>query len=115
MVGQDRLVFTEDRTGEELVLPIAQVVKTLDSFSRLLGSGVENSGGTFGFHGGDNDSPVGPYVNFFWFEFPAVKQAVDYFVKASQMSMEEQMSKIKVVAAEPGESAGDFFKRVGIL
>jgi hypothetical protein len=111
MVDADRLVFVEERTGEELVLPLAQVVEILESLESHPGLRPRD---TFGFHAGDQGDPTGPWINFFYIELPAVRAAVDYFVAASQTA--DYIRKIydcDATTREPGESPEDFFKRAG--
>lgn len=98
MVGDDRVVFVNDHTGSEYVIPIVGIPFT--EWGDLAKAG----------------QPFGPDgIEFSSGQWPAVEQTLDYFVECSNVPLEEQLANITIVEAEPGESFEDFARRAGLL
>jgi hypothetical protein len=99
MVGDDRLVFVDDWSGHEEVVPIADMPKVLGSWKP-----VADQGFAFGFDENTRFKPA---------EFPAVDQAVQYFIECSTVPLADQIAQLKIVDIESADSLGDLFEFLG--
>jgi hypothetical protein len=87
LVGDDRLVFVDDQSGAEAVVPISNADRTVRVLDEEI---VERGYGTL-------YAGVGEVVTISPDELPGVQRAVEYFAAAAAVPLAEQLAQIEVV------------------
>jgi hypothetical protein len=81
MVGDDRVVFVNDRTMQEVVLNIVDLPALLEKWGQQADRGESFGPDLFPFQPSD---------------YNAVEKTLDYFIECSTVPVEEQMKKITI-------------------
>jgi hypothetical protein len=102
MVGDDKLVFTDDHTGVEVVMPMAAMEAILSLWALDVAQGK-----TFNVKAGAHER-----ITFQPDEFESVKQAVEYFIWISRTPL-SQRGEVSIVSFDSIEDAMDFLKGQG--
>lgn len=110
MVGDDRLVFVEERYNQEVVMPIDEAVRRITTIAQQWIADNDGDADLMCFTMGDPSA----FVEFSFVDLEAVGQAISYFQSARLLTPEEHMAQTKVFSINPGESLKDFMKRAGM-
>jgi len=100
LVGDDRLVFVDDQTGAEAIVPVAEAERTVRVLDEDI---VERGYGVLPAGGGDVVT-IGPD------ELPGVQRAVEYFAAAAAVPLAEQLAQIQVVEIRDGDDLREFLR-----
>jgi hypothetical protein len=100
MIGDDRVVFVDDRTGAEVLLGLDVAHDVLDELL-VLGEGGEVS-----------NKSASIFLDAL--EVGRAIETVEYFQRAAKVPLDEQLSQITVIELDPGDDLAELFRKLGL-